>query len=202
MGAKFGDYENPCLLSVRSGARASMPGMMDTVLNLGMNDNTVEALIKKTNNPRFGWDSYRRFIMMYGDVVMGMKYMGHGDEDPFEVIIDEVKEQKGIENDIDLTAEDLHGLVIRFKKLVREMTGRDFPVDPWEQLWGGIIAVFESWNNPRAEYYRMMHNIPADWGTAVNVQAMVYGNMGKAPVPELPLPAMPQPARIFSTANT
>ena len=178
MGAKFGDYENPCLLSVRSGARASMPGMMDTVLNLGMNDAAVEGLIKKTNNPRFGWDSYRRFIMMYGDVVMGMKYMGHGDEDPFELIIDEVKEEKGIVNDIDLTAEDLHGLVIRFKKLVKEMTGREFPVDPWEQLWGGIIAVFESWNNPRAEYYRMMHNIPAEWGTAVNVQAMVYGNMG------------------------
>ncbi len=178
IGGKFGDPVDPCLLSVRSGARASMPGMMDTVLNLGMNDATVEALIKKTNNPRFGWDSYRRFIMMYGDVVMGMKYMGHNDEDPFEVIIEELKEKKGIVNDIELTADDLHMLVIRFKKLVREMTGRDFPVDPWEQLWGGIIAVFESWNNPRAEYYRMMHNIPADWGTAVNVQAMVYGNMG------------------------
>ncbi len=180
MGAKFGDIENPCLLSVRSGARASMPGMMDTVLNLGLNDDVVQGLIKKTNNPRFVWDSYRRFIMMYGDVVMEMKYMGDGDHDPFELIIEEIKESKGIEHDADLTTEDFQELVKRFKVLVRESTGRDFPTDPWEQLWGGIIAVFQSWNNPRAEYYRMMHNIPADWGTAVNVQAMVYGNMGKS----------------------
>jgi pyruvate, orthophosphate dikinase len=180
MGAKFGDIENPCLLSVRSGARASMPGMMDTVLNLGLNDEAVQGLLKKTNNPRFVWDSYRRFIMMYGDVVMGMKYMGDDDHDPFEVIIEEVKEAKGIEHDADLTVEDFQNLVGRFKKLVREKTGKDFPTDPWEQLWGGIIAVFESWNNPRAEYYRMMHDIPAHWGTAVNVQAMVYGNMGSS----------------------
>lgn len=179
IGGKFGSSENPCLLSVRSGARASMPGMMDTVLNLGLNDAALQGLIKKTNNPRFVWDSYRRFIMMYGDVVMGMKYMGHGDEDPFEVIIDEVKHAKGIESDADLTTEDFKELVVRFKKLVKETTGKDFPTDPWEQLWGGVIAVFESWNNPRAEYYRMMHDIPAEWGTAVNVQAMVYGNMGK-----------------------
>ncbi len=179
IGGKFGDEENPCLLSVRSGARASMPGMMDTVLNLGLNDKAVEGLIKKTNNPRFVWDSYRRFITMYGDVVMGMKYMGHNEEDPFEVIIDELKHKKGIQNDADLTTEDFKELVTRFKKLVKETTGKDFPTDPWEQLWGGVIAVFESWNNPRAEYYRMMHDIPADWGTAVNVQAMVYGNMGK-----------------------
>lgn len=180
MGGKFGSIENPCLLSVRSGARASMPGMMDTVLNLGLNDDAVQGLLKKTNNPRFVWDSYRRFIMMYGDVVMGMKYMGHDDEDPFEVIIDEVKEAKGIEHDADLTTEDFQDLVVRFKKLVKDTTGKNFPTDPWEQLWGGIIAVFESWNNPRAEYYRMMHDIPAEWGTAVNVQAMVYGNMGKS----------------------
>ncbi len=178
MGGKFGDVENPCLLSVRSGARASMPGMMDTVLNLGLNDEVVQSMIKKTNNPRFVWDSYRRFIMMYGDVVMGMKYMGH-EEDPFEEVIDEIKEAKGIEHDADLTTDDFQELVKRFKVLVRENTGRDFPTDPWEQLWGGIIAVFESWNNPRAEYYRMMHDIPAEWGTAVNVQAMVYGNMGQ-----------------------
>ncbi len=180
MGAKFGSVENPCLLSVRSGARASMPGMMDTVLNLGLNDDVVQGLIKKTNNPRFVWDSYRRFIMMYGDVVMEMKYMGDGDHDPFELIIEEIKEAKGIEHDADLTTEDFQELVERFKVLVREKTGKDFPTDPWEQLWGGIIAVFQSWNNPRAEYYRMMHDIPADWGTAVNVQAMVYGNMGKS----------------------
>jgi pyruvate, orthophosphate dikinase len=180
MGAKFGDVENPCLLSVRSGARASMPGMMDTVLNLGLNDDVIQGLIKKTSNPRFVWDSYRRFIMMYGDVVMEMKYMGDGDHDPFELIIEEIKEAKGIEHDADLTTEDFQELVKRFKVLVKEKTGKDFPTDPWEQLWGGIIAVFQSWNNPRAEYYRMMHDIPADWGTAVNVQAMVYGNMGKS----------------------
>ncbi|MFP4366450.1 MAG: pyruvate, phosphate dikinase [Bacteroidales bacterium] len=180
MGASFGSIENPCLLSVRSGARASMPGMMDTVLNLGLNDDAVQGLIKKTDNPRFVWDSYRRFIMMYGDVVMGMKNMGHGDEDPFELIIDEVKEKKGVETDAELTTEDFKELVDRFKKLVKDSTGREFPTDPWEQLWGGVIAVFESWNNPRADYYRMMHNIPAEWGTAVNVQAMVYGNMGKS----------------------
>ncbi|MGF1584180.1 MAG: pyruvate, phosphate dikinase [Bacteroidales bacterium] len=179
MGGKFGSNENPCLLSVRSGARASMPGMMDTVLNLGLNDDAVQGLIKKTNNPRFVWDSYRRFIQMYGDVVMEMKYIHEGDEDPFEEIIEEIKEAKGIEHDADLTTEDFQELVVRFKKKVKEVTGKDFPTDPWEQLWGGVIAVFESWNNPRAEYYRMMHNIPAEWGTAVNVQAMVYGNMGK-----------------------
>ena len=179
MGTRFGSTENPCLLSVRSGARASMPGMMDTVLNLGLNDEAVQGLLKKTNNPRFVWDSYRRFITMYGDVVMGMKYMGDDEHDPFELLIEEVKEAKGIESDADLTAEDFKELVDSFKKLVRDKTGRDFPTDPWEQLWGSVLAVFESWNNPRATYYRMMHDIPAEWGTAVNVQAMVYGNMGK-----------------------
>lgn len=178
MGGKFGSIENPCLLSVRSGARASMPGMMDTVLNLGLNDDAVQGLIKKTNNPRFVWDSYRRFIMMYADVVMEMKYNHEGDHDPFEEIIDEIKEARGCKLDNELTTEDFQELVKRFKVLVKKSTGRDFPTDPWEQLWGGIIAVFESWNNPRAEYYRKMNDIPAEWGTAVNVQAMVYGNMG------------------------
>ncbi|RLC55884.1 MAG: pyruvate, phosphate dikinase, partial [Candidatus Cloacimonadota bacterium] len=178
LGAKFGDNTNPLLLSVRSGARVSMPGMMDTVLNLGMNDDAVEGLAKKTNNPRFAWDSYRRFVQMYGDVVLDMKPKTKMDIDPFEEIIDEMKEEKGVENDTELTAEDLKILVTRFKKAVKEVTGYDFPDSPWEQLWGAIGAVFGSWNNPRADYYRMMNKIPSDWGTAVNVQAMVYGNMG------------------------
>ncbi len=174
----FGDNENPCLLSVRSGARASMPGMMDTVLNLGMNDVTVESLSKKTGNPRFAWDSYRRFVQMYGDVVMEMKPKNKEERDPFEVIIDELKHEKGVELDTDLNTEDLQELVKRFKAAVRKSTGKDFPVDPWEQLWGSIAAVFNSWNNPRAAYYRRLEQIPDEWGTAVNVQAMVYGNMG------------------------
>ncbi len=174
----FGDNENPCLLSVRSGARASMPCMMDTVLNLGMNDVTVESLSKKTGNPRFAWDSYRRFVQMYGDVVMEMKPKNKEERDPFEVIIDELKHEKGVELDTDLNTEDLQELVKRFKAAVRKSTGKDFPVDPWEQLWGSIAAVFNSWNNPRAAYYRRLEQIPDEWGTAVNVQAMVYGNMG------------------------
>jgi pyruvate, orthophosphate dikinase len=178
LGAKFGDNTNPLLLSVRSGARVSMPGMMDTVLNLGMNDIAVEGLAKKSNNSRFAWDSYRRFVQMYGDVVLNMKPKTKMDINPFEEIIDEMKEEKGIENDTELTAEDLKILVTRFKKAVKEVTGHDFPDSPWEQLWGAIGAVFGSWNNPRADYYRMMNKIPSDWGTAVNVQAMVYGNMG------------------------
>jgi len=179
MGTKFGSNENPCLVSVRSGARASMPGMMDTILNLGMNDDAVQGLIKKTNNPRFAWDSYRRFVQMYGDVVMGMKPESKEDEDPFEVIIHHLKEEKGVVNDSELTADDFKELVKRFKQVVKERTGKDFPTDPWEQLWGAVIAVFESWNNDRATYYRKINNIPAEWGTAVNVQAMVFGNMGK-----------------------
>ncbi len=178
MNAGFGDKENPLLLSVRSGARASMPGMMDTVLNLGLNRETLEGLIKKSGNERFVWDSYRRFVQMYGDVVMGMKPENKEDEDPFDEIMEHMKEEKGAENDQDLTVEDLKELVVRFKKAVKDQTGKDFPEDPWEQLWGSVLAVFESWNNPRATYYRKMHNIPAEWGTAVNVQAMVYGNMG------------------------
>jgi pyruvate,orthophosphate dikinase len=178
MNAVFGDKDNPLLLSVRSGARASMPGMMDTVLNLGLNKETLEGLIKKSGNERFVWDSYRRFVQMYGDVVMGMKPENKEDEDPFDEIMDHMKEEKGVETDQELTVDDLKELVTRFKKAVKDQTGKDFPEDPWEQLWGSVLAVFESWNNPRATYYRKMHNIPAEWGTAINVQAMVYGNMG------------------------
>ena len=178
MKSKFGDAVNPLLFSVRSGARASMPGMMDTILNLGINDTVVEALTKKTGNPRFAWDSYRRFVQMYGDVVLGMKPTSKDDIDPFEAIIEEVKEAKHIELDTELTSEDLQLLVKRFKQAVKENTGKDFPTDPWEQLWGAIIAVFDSWMNERAILYRRLNNIPAEWGTAVNVQAMVFGNMG------------------------
>ncbi|MBS4012363.1 MAG: pyruvate, phosphate dikinase [Bacteroidetes bacterium] len=178
MNAGFGDSVNPLLLSVRSGARASMPGMMDTVLNLGLNEKTLQGLIKKTNNERFVWDSYRRFVQMYGDVVMGMKPASKEEEDPFDVIMEHMKEEKGVNSDQDLTASDLKELVVKFKQAVKKQTGKDFPEDPWEQLWGSVLAVFESWNNPRASYYRKMHNIPIEWGTAVNVQAMVFGNMG------------------------
>jgi pyruvate,orthophosphate dikinase len=178
MGTKFGSSENPCLMSVRSGARASMPGMMDTILNLGLNDEAVEGLIKRTGNARFAWDSYRRFVQMYGDVVLGLKPASKEDMDPFEVIIDEVKEHKGVELDTDLTVEDLKELVVKFKAAVKINTGNDFPTDPWEQLWGAVMAVFNSWNNDRAIYYRKLNRIPDEWGTAVNVQAMVFGNMG------------------------
>ncbi len=179
MGAKFGDNSNPLLLSVRSGARVSMPGMMDTVLNLGMNDEAVEGLAEKSGNARFAWDSYRRFVQMYGDVVLDMKPKTKVDIDPFEEIIEEMKEEKGVKDDTELTAEDLKVLVSRFKIAVKKVTGHDFPDCPWEQLWGSIGSVFASWNNPRAIYYRNMHKIPSEWGTAVNVQAMVYGNMGQ-----------------------
>ena len=179
MGTKFGSSENPCLVSVRSGARASMPGMMDTILNLGLNDNAVEGLIKRTGNARFAWDSYRRFVQMYGDVVLGLKPASKEDMDPFEVIIDAVKEHKGVELDTDLTVDDLKELVVKFKAAVKKSTGKDFPTDPWEQLWGAIMAVFNSWNNERAIYYRKLNRIPDEWGTAVSVQAMVFGNMGE-----------------------
>jgi len=178
MRLSFGDRENPLLVSVRSGARASMPGMMDTVLNLGLNDDAVVGLAKKSGNERFAWDSYRRFVQMYGDVVLGMKPENKDDIDPFEEIIEEVKKARGVENDVDLTVDDLKALVNRFKVAVKKVTGHDFPTDPWDQLWGAIGAVFGSWNNERAIVYRRMENIPAEWGTAVNVQAMVYGNMG------------------------
>ena len=179
MNMKFGDSANPLLVSVRSGARASMPGMMDTILNLGLNDEVVEGLAKKMNNPRFAWDSYRRFVQMYGDVVMDMKPQSKEDEDPFEEIIDAVKKEKGVKLDTDLTTDDLKELVKRFKAAVKKVTGKDFPTDPWEQLWGAVCAVFSSWMNERAILYRKLNNIPAEWGTAVNVQSMVFGNMGE-----------------------
>ncbi|GET21328.1 pyruvate, phosphate dikinase [Prolixibacter denitrificans] len=177
-GTKFGDKENPCLVSVRSGARASMPGMMDTILNLGLNDMAVEGMTKKTGNARFGWDSYRRFIQMYGDVVMDLKPKNKEDIDPFEEIIEAMKEEKGIEQDTEFTVDDLKVLVLRFKEAIKNETGKEFPTDPWEQLWGAITAVFDSWMNDRAILYRRLNNIPEEWGTAVNVQAMVFGNMG------------------------
>jgi len=178
MGSEFGSRDNPCLLSVRSGARVSMPGMMDTVLNLGMNDDAVVGLAKKTENERFAWDSYRRFVQMYGDVVMDLKPQSKEDVDPFEEIIETLKEERDIESDTELTVEDLKLLVERFKAAVKERTNLDFPTDPWEQLWGAIGAVFNSWMNKRAIYYRQINNIPEEWGTAVNVQAWVFGNMG------------------------
>lgn len=178
MKSTFGDTQNPLLVSVRSGARASMPGMMDTILNLGLNDEIVEGLSKKTNNPRFAWDSYRRFVQMYGDVVLGMKPVSKEDIDPFEEIIEEIKEEKGIKLDSELVTEDLKILVKRFKDAVKMRTGKDFPTNAYDQLWGAICSVFDSWMNERAILYRKMEGIPAEWGTAVNVQAMVYGNMG------------------------
>ncbi len=178
-GKKFDNPENPLLVSVRSGARASMPGMMDTVLNLGMNDATVASLAEKSGNPRFAWDSYRRFVQMYGDVVLGMKPKSKADIDPFEAIMEKVKEEKGVRLDTELGVEDLQKLVKLFKSAVKDFTGKDFPDSAWEQLWGGICAVFDSWMNERAILYRRMNQIPEEWGTAVNVQAMVYGNMGE-----------------------
>jgi pyruvate, orthophosphate dikinase len=178
MGKKFGDAADPLLLSVRSGARASMPGMMDTILNLGLNDEAVLGLAAKAGNERFAWDSYRRFVQMYGDVVMGLKPVSKEDHDPFEVIIDMVKGNRGVKLDTDLDAADLKELVARFKALIRARIGRDFPTDPWQQLWGAVAAVFESWNNDRARVYRELNDIPQSWGTAVNVQAMVFGNLG------------------------
>lgn len=178
IGLRFGDPTNPLLLSVRSGARASMPGMMDTILNLGLNDEVVKGLIKKTGNERFAYDSYRRFVQMYGDVVMGMKPQNKEDIDPFEAIIDEVKAQRGIVLDNDMTIDELKQLVSLFKKAIREQTGADFPENPVDQLWGAICAVFDSWMNERAILYRKMEGIPQEWGTAVNVMAMVFGNMG------------------------
>lgn len=178
MGSSFGDKDNPLLISVRSGARVSMPGMMDTVLNLGINDEVVQGLIEKTQNEFFAWDSYRRFIQMYGGVVLGMKPVSKEDIDPFEEIMEHLKEKRGIQLDTEFTVQDLKDLVYDFKDIVKKQTGHNFPIDPWEQLWGAIIAVFNSWNGDRAIYYRNMHNYPENWGTAVNVQAMVYGNMG------------------------
>ena len=177
-GMTFGSDTMPLLVSVRSGARASMPGMMDTILNLGLNDTAVKALAKRTGNDRFAWDSYRCFVQMYGDVVLGMKPQSKEDEDPFEVIIDEMKKERGVRLDTELSTDDLRELVVKFKAAVKERTGADFPTNPWEQLWSAIMAVFQSWMNERAILYRKLNNIPAEWGTAVNVQAMVFGNMG------------------------
>ena len=178
MNSKFGDAENPLLVSVRSGARASMPGMMDTILNLGLNDAVVAGLAKKTGNERFAYDSYRRFVQMYGDVVLGMKPVNKEDIDPFEAIIEKVKAQRGITLDNELTVDELKQLVSLFKEAIKTQTGKDFPNDPMEQLWGAICAVFDSWMNERAILYRKMEGIPAEWGTAVTVMAMVFGNMG------------------------
>ena len=171
-GKKFGDHENPLLGSVRSGARASMPGMMDTILNLGLNEDVVKVIAEKSGNPRWAWDCYRRFIQMYSDVVMevGKKY--------FEELIDKMKEKKGVKQDVELSAEDLHELAEQFKAEYKEKIGKDFPTDPKEQLVGAIKAVFRSWDNPRANVYRRDNDIPYSWGTAVNVQSMAFGNMG------------------------
>ena len=172
-GMKFGDKENPLLVSVRSGARASMPGMMDTILNLGLNEEVVETLAAKSGNPRWAWDCYRRFIQMFSDVVMevGKKY--------FEKLIDEMKEEKGVTQDVELTADDLKALANQFKAEYKNQLGTDFPSDPKEQLFEAVKAVFRSWDNPRANIYRMDHDIPYSWGTAVNVQMMAFGNMGE-----------------------
>ena len=178
MGAKFGDPINPLLVSVRSGARASMPGMMDTILNLGLNDTVVIGLAQKTGNERFAYDSYRRFVQMYGDVVMGMKPENKEDIDPFEAIIQQVKAQRGIKLDNEMNVDELKQLVVLFKQAIQERTGMKFPTDPMEQLWGAICAVFDSWMNDRAILYRKMEGIPQEWGTAVTVMAMVFGNMG------------------------
>ena len=178
MNSKFGDAQNPLLVSVRSGARASMPGMMDTILNLGLNDEVAEGMVKKTGNPHFVYDSYRRFVQMYGDVVLELKPANKTDIDPFEEIIEQVKAIRGVKLDKDLSVEELKELVVRFKKAIKERTGKDFPNDPIEQLWGAICAVFRSWMNERAILYRKMEGIPDEWGTAVSVMAMVFGNMG------------------------
>ena len=173
MGAKFGDADNPLLVSVRSGARVSMPGMMDTILNLGLNDTTVQGLIKRSGNERFAYDSYRRFVQMYSNVVLGVEH------DNFEELIEEKKKEKGVQLDTELTADDWKDLVAKYKAMVKSKLGTDFPTDPWEQLRGAINAVFSSWMNPRAITYRKLNKISDDWGTAVNVQAMVFGNMGE-----------------------
>ena len=169
MGSKFGDKDNPLLISVRSGARVSMPGMMDTVLNLGLNDEAVIGIANKTKNERFAWDSYRRFIQMYGGVVLGMKPESKEDIDPFEEIMEALKHKRKIKLDTEFTIQDLKDLVYDFKEAVKKRTGHDFPTNPWDQLWGAVMAVFNSWNGDRAIYYRNMHGYPVDWGTAVNV---------------------------------
>ncbi|MFT4542894.1 MAG: pyruvate,orthophosphate dikinase, partial [Planctomycetota bacterium] len=177
LGKRFGDVKDPLLVSVRSGARVSMPGMMDTILNLGLNEQTVIGLAEKSGNPRFAWDAYRRFVQMYGEVVMGV---GEGDErSPYTLMLDELKSERGVENDTLLSAKDLLELTRRFKALTKERSGEEFPEDPMHQLWGAIAAVFRSWNNERAVTYRQMHDFSDEWGTAVSVVAMVFGNLGE-----------------------
>ena len=178
LGRKFGDAKNPLLVSVRSGARVSMPGMMDTVLNLGLTDETVKGLTEISGSARFAWDSYRRFCQMFGDVVLKLKPENKNDPDPFEEIIDHKKAARGVTNDTDLNVDDLQELVGEFRALIRSRVGRDIPQDPREQLWMAIGAVFDSWHNDRAITYRKINNIPGDWGTAVTVQSMVFGNLG------------------------
>src|SRR5438477_1149284 len=178
LGARFGDAKNPLLVSCRSGARVSMPGMMDTVLNLGLNESTLKGLIDKTGNERFGWDSYRRFVQMYGNVVLGLKPQSKTEIDPFEQIMDELKHAKKVKLDTELTTDDLKELVKRFKKAVKDRTGKDFPDDVHEQMWGAIAAVFGSWMNERAVVYRRQYGFPQEWGTAANICSMVFGNMG------------------------
>ena len=179
LGRRFGDTDNPLLVSVRSGARESMPGMMDTVLNLGLNDRTVQGLIRRTKNPRFAYDSYRRFVHMYADVVLGLKPKERTEGDPFEEILEQRKKTRRVRFDTELEAKDLEDIVAGFKELVKSRTGKEFPDDPQEQLWGAVGAVFGSWNNDRAVAYRELYHIPHTWGTAVNVQAMVFGNLGE-----------------------
>ena len=179
LGLEFGSSRNPLLVSVRSGARVSMPGMMDTILNLGLNDEAVGGLAQRTGNPRFAWDSYRRLVQMYGDVVLGMKPQSKEDHDPFESLIDALKAKRGIKLDTEFTVEDLQTLVGQFREAILTRTGKPFPTSPQEQLWGAILAVFDSWMNDRAKLYRRLNGIPEEWGTAVNVQAMVFGNMGE-----------------------
>ncbi|MFO1021714.1 MAG: PEP/pyruvate-binding domain-containing protein [Planctomycetales bacterium] len=178
MGKKFGDPTNPLLVSCRSGARDSMPGMMDTVLNIGLNDTTVEALTKASGNERFAWDSYRRFVQMYGDVVLGLKPEKKTDIDPFEELLEKKKHAAKVEFDSELSVAHLKELVAEFKAAIKQKTGKDFPTDPKEQVWGAVGAVFGSWMNDRAIVYRRTYGIPHEWGTAVNVQAMVFGNLG------------------------
>src|SRR5687767_3191789 len=178
MGAKFGDAKNPLLVSCRSGARVSMPGMMDTVLNIGLNEATLKGLIDKTGNERFAWDSYRRFVQMYGDVVLDLKPQSKTEIDPFEHIMEELKHERGAKLDTDLSVKDLQELVKRFKAAVKQKKGREFPDDPMEQMWGAVASVFGSWNNDRAIVYRRQYGYPHDWGTAANICSMVFGNMG------------------------
>ncbi len=195
LGKKFGDVSNPLLVSVRSGARASMPGMMDTILNLGLNDQTVEGLAKQANNPRFAYDSYRRFLAMYSNVVMGMNVS------LLEVVLEDLKESKHYKLDTDLSADDWKHVCAKYKKQILETTGKSFPSDPFEQLWGAISAVFRSWNSNRAQTYRAMYGYPSSWGTAVNVQSMVFGNMGDDCATGVALPATHRPANAPSTAS-